>query len=171
MIVREPKWLEWARSQIGVSEIAGPADNPKIVRYFHLSGLTGSPFLDDETPWCAAFVGAALASTGLTGTHSAAARSYERWKEGKVLDVPVLGSIVVMHRAPPKPGLGHVGFLIGANAQFVDILGGNQGDQVNVRRFTRSRVICFLWPKNELIKADWMNPPIKGATGTAGSVE
>lgn len=169
-MMREPKWLEWARAQVGVAETPGPADNPKVIQYFALAGLRGAPFNDDETPWCAAFVGAALVSTGLNGTRSAAARSYEKWKEGKVIQFPVLGAIAVLHRNPPKPGLGHVGFVVGASATEVALLGGNQKDMVCVNRFARSRVICFQWPKNELIHSDWMNPPIDPKASLGGSV-
>jgi uncharacterized protein (TIGR02594 family) len=169
-MMREPKWLEWARSQIGVSEISGPADNPKVVQYFALAGLRGAPFNDDETPWCAAFVGAALARTGLTGTNSAAARSYENWKGGRRIKFPVLGAIAVLHRSPPKPGLGHVAFVVGASKTEIALLGGNQRDMVCVNRFPRSRVICYQWPKNELIHSDWMNPPIDPKASLGGSV-
>lgn len=166
----EPKWLEWARAQIGTKEAAGPSDNPAIVKYFAMAGLHGSPFQDDETPWCAAFVGAALAAVGLSGTRSAAARSYEKWTGGKRLEIPVLGAIAVLNRKPPKPGLGHVGFVVGADANFVSLLGGNQSDMVCINKFNRSRVICFQWPKNDLIRTEWMNPPLNAKDVLGGSV-
>lgn len=168
--MNEPKWLEWARSQIGVHEVAGDGDNPQIIRYFQLSGLVGAPFMDDETPWCAAFVGAALAQTGLSGTHSASAMSYLKWTGGKAMDIPILGSIAVLRRDPPKPGLGHVGFVVGADKFQVAILGGNQSDAVNIRKFMRSRVVQFMWPKNELVPADWMNPPLNQSVISGTSV-
>lgn len=158
--MNEPKWLEFARSQIGVSEVPGPGDNPKIVRYFQLCGLTGAPFFDDETPWCAAFVGACLSQVGLTGTHSPAAMSYLKWSLGTEVKVPIKGAIAVLRRDPPKPGLGHVGFVVGADEQFVALLGGNQGDKVSIQKFARSRVVKFMWPRNELVPAEWMNPPL-----------
>jgi uncharacterized protein (TIGR02594 family) len=162
--MNEPKWLEWARTQIGTAEVPGPGDNPKIVKYFQLCGLTGAPFLDDETPWCAAFVGAALSQTGLSGTHSPAAMSYLKWSLGVDVKFPVLGAIAVLRRDPPKPGLGHVGFVVGADENFVALLGGNQGDKVSIAKFARSRVVKFMWPKNDLVPAAWTNPPIDPKT-------
>jgi uncharacterized protein (TIGR02594 family) len=169
-MTREPRWLEWARGQVGTKEFPGAADNPAIIKYFKLAGLSGKPFTDDETPWCAAFVGAALAAIGMTGTHSAAARSYATWEGGKRLQLPVLGAIAVLHRNPPKPSLGHVGFVVGADETFVALLGGNQSDSVCVQKFARSRVICWQWPKNELIAAEWMNPPLSQNVQIGGRV-
>ena len=168
--MKEPKWLEVARTHVGVKEFAGNADNPVIVKFFSLAGLRGAPFTDDETPWCAAFVGACLAVAGLTGTGSAAARSYEAWTGGVKMKSAKLGAIAVLNRQPPKPGLGHVGFVVGADAHWIDLLGGNQSDMVCVRRFPIARVICFQWPKEEPIAADWINPPLGKVVGLGSSV-
>ena len=46
------------------------------------------PMADDESPWCAAFVGAVLAECGLAGTGSLTARSYLKW--GVPGDIAVL---------------------------------------------------------------------------------
>jgi len=168
--MKEPRWLEWARSQIGVHEVAGDGDNPQIIRYFQLSGLTGAPFMDDETPWCAAFVGAALSQTGLSGTHSAAAMSYLKWTEGKSVELPILGAVAVLRRDPPKPGLGHVGFVVGADKFQVALLGGNQSDAVCIRKFMRARVAAFMWPKSELVHSEWLDPPLEKSVTSGGSV-
>jgi surface antigen len=46
-----------------------------------------------------------------------------------------------------RQGGGHVGFVDSVNADgSLNILGGNQGDAVNVRRFTRDRLIALRWP-------------------------
>lgn len=166
----KPDWLEWAETQIGVAEVAGSGDNPKIVAYFAACGLRGAPFTDDETPWCAAFVGAALAASGLKGTGSAGSRSYERWESGRKIATPTLGAICVLTRKPPKPGLGHVGFLMGASQKHIDILGGNQSDAVNIKRFERSRVVGFYWPVGIPVKSEWLNPALIHGTGGAQSV-
>lgn len=166
----EPLWIDWAREQIGVTEFAGEADNPKVVQYFRAAGLLGAPFLDDETPWCAAFVGAALAYAGHVGTKSAAARSYESWAGGHKLGGPVLGCVCVLERSPPKPGLGHVGFLIGRDLNRVALLGGNQGDSVSISSFPRSRVVGYYWPNAVPIKAEWVGPAMPTKIQGGGSV-
>jgi hypothetical protein len=50
----EPRWLAEARRHLGVREIAGRKHNPLILRWWT---LIRAPFTDDETPWCAGFVG------------------------------------------------------------------------------------------------------------------
>lgn len=45
-----------------------------------------------------------------------------------------------------SPALGHVGFLVEARGNKVLILGGNQGDEVSVAAFPRSRLLGCRWP-------------------------
>lgn len=52
----EPKWLVEARRYIGEREIKGPKHNPKILQMW--KDIKRGGIKDDETPWCAAFVGA-----------------------------------------------------------------------------------------------------------------
>ena len=56
---------------------------------------------------------------------------------------PAYGCIVVFERQ----GGGHVGFVVGQDKQGnLMVLGGNQGDAVNIKPFAKSRVIAYLWP-------------------------
>src|SRR5437868_11136252 len=99
---QDPRWLIKARSYIGLKEIKGRKHNPQILQWWT---LIRAGFTDDETPWCAGFVGGVLESVGIKSSRSAAARSYLKW--GVKLDEPVPGCIVVLERGAAN---GHVFF-------------------------------------------------------------
>ncbi len=137
----QPTWLASAWRELGQSEVAGPADNPRIVRLY---AEAGHPQVKhDEVAWCAAFVGACLERGGVRCSRSLMARSYARW--GTPLSAPRFGAVAVLSRTS-DPALGHVGFVVGATADSIVLLGGNQGDAVSVAAFERSRVVALRWP-------------------------
>lgn len=137
----QPAWLALAASEIGTVEGIGKSNNPKVVQYFADAGFAGVK--DDATAWCAAFVGAELHRAGQKPSGSLAARSYETWGIG--LKAPVLGCIATKKRAG-SAWQGHVGFVVGADASHVILLGGNQGDKVSIASFKRSEFTSFRWP-------------------------
>lgn len=140
-IAGEPVWLRRARQEIGVSEIAGKQHSKRVLSYWELSKL---PFRDDETPWCAGYVGAMLEDCGIKSTRSGMARSYEKWGQPCK---PVPGAIVVFWRGSKSSGSGHVGFLTGRDQSGnLMVLGGNQGDEVNIKPFPTGRVVGYRWP-------------------------
>lgn len=138
--MQQPSWMAEAWRELGQSERAGAAHNPRIVAMFDELGHHGQP---DETAWCAAFVGACLERAGITSTRSLAARSYLDW--GIQTDAPGIGAIVVLSRGS-DPALGHVGFLAGMSATHLFLLGGNQSNAVTVAAFDRERLLCFREP-------------------------
>jgi hypothetical protein len=82
------------------------------------------------------------AGFGLTlPKHWYRARAWASW--GQALDRPAHGCVVVFERK----GGGHVGLCVGeaVNGDLL-ILGGNQGDAVNIRAFPRGRVLAYRWP-------------------------
>ena len=142
---KSPPWMVIARSLEGTREIAGRKHNPKILAMWKRAKL---PFTDDETPWCAGFVGACLEQAGFRSTRSAAARSYERWEYGTRLRKPVADCIVVFWRGKRAGWSGHVGFVDSIDQQGrLMVLGGNQGNAVNVKPFNRARLVGYFWPK------------------------
>jgi uncharacterized protein (TIGR02594 family) len=144
-----PAWLDSAWAEFGVSERAGAGDDPAVVRYFAESGHAS--VRDDETPWCAAFLGAMLKRAGIKGTGSLLARSYLKW--GDALNAPKLGCIAVLSRGT-DPAAGHVGFYLGGAPGRVILLGGNQGNAVSVTAFADDRVLGFRWPKDHAAPID-----------------
>lgn len=130
-------WYEIARRELGTKELIGIADNPRIVEYHSTTTLRAT---DDEVPWCSSFVNWCIKRAGYTGTRSAAARSWTNW--GTKIHKPVKGCIVVLTRT----GGGHVGFYEGEDTSNIMVLGGNQDDAVNVRRYRKDRLLCYVLP-------------------------
>jgi uncharacterized protein (TIGR02594 family) len=133
--------LEAAKKHIGTTEIAGLTHNPKIVRYF--ADVGHSWVQDDETPWCAAFVGSVLASIGIEGTNKLNARSYLDWGNPVDIDAAQDGDVIVFWRKSPSGPYGHVGFFAGwADSGNPLVLGGNQSDSVSIAEYPRGRVLA-----------------------------
>lgn len=139
--MNQPAWMAPAWAELGVKERAGSGDAPEIVAYLREAGHGRNA--NDETPWCAAFVGAMLTRAKIGGTGSLLARSYLAWGEGVVQ--PKLGAIAVLSRGA-DPGAGHVGFYLGQTEEKIALLGGNQGDAVSVALFDADRLLGFRWP-------------------------
>ena len=139
-------WLDEAWREFGEHERTGAAGNPRILAFYRDAGHPG--IARDETAWCAAFVGACLARSGLRGTGSLMARSYLDWGEPAALDQR-LGAVAVLSRGA-DPSLGHVGFLLAETPQSIILLGGNQDDSVSVARFEKSRLLGLRWPPEKL---------------------
>lgn len=157
----EPTWLLHARTFLGLGEVKGPKHNATIVRWWEAIKAT---FRDDETPWCAAFVGGVLEDIGIESSRNASARSYLKW--GYPLTAPAVGCVVVFSR-PGSAWSGHVGFVVGEDAKGrLLVLGGNQGDQVSVAPFDRARVLGYRWPLGTLQYAQ-RGLPLLASTGTA----
>lgn len=132
------KHIDIAKSLIGITEIKGSKHNPEIVQFW--KDIKRGGIKDDETPWCAAFVGACLERAGIQSSRFESAKSYLNW--GEKLDKPAYGCVVVFTRV----GGGHVGFVVGEDAKgYLQVLGGNQSDQVNIRSFPKDRVSGYRW--------------------------
>lgn len=128
-----------ASEYIGLAEVPGAKHNAKIIKMY---ADTGNGWVtDDETPWCAAFVGAVLAQCGITGTGKLNARSYLTWGQKVDLKDAQKGDVVILSRGNSKTQ-GHVGFFSGWQTNgSVLLLGGNQGDKVSTAPFGVSRVL------------------------------
>ena len=128
-----------AQSKLGLKEIKGAKHNPQIIEMF---AAVGHSWIDnDETAWCAAFVGWCLKSAGIPHLNEVAARKYEKY--GTETKTPKVGDIVVIWRGSPASWMGHVGFLVSMDETHISILGGNQGNEVSIRRYERKRLLSF----------------------------
>lgn len=146
-----PSWLRIARRELynGVREVDGEGDNARIVEYH---AATSGRFQDDEVPWCSSFVNWCMDQAGVSRTNSARARSWLFW--GRNISNPPIGAITILQRGngeQPGPDIleapGHVGFYVGdASDSEILLLGGNQGDAVNVRSYPTLRVLGYRWP-------------------------
>lgn len=133
--------LAAAGEYIGLQEWPGSKHNPQIVAMF---GKVGHGWVqDDETPWCAAFVGSILAQLSLPHTGELAARSYQNWGTAVNENTVQPGDVVVLWRNSPSSWQGHVGFFVRFEGDRVVLRGGNQGNAVTDAAYPRSRILAI----------------------------
>ena len=141
----ELPWMAEAKKHIGLKEIVGAKHNPKIVEWLknmgNFPGAAKSWYFEDETPWCGTFV-AHCAREAKRALPQHWYRAKDWLNTGTRLDKPAYGCVVVFDRA----GGGHVGFVVGKDKQGnLMVLGGNQGNAVNIKPFAMSRVAGYVW--------------------------
>jgi len=130
-------WIEEARKHIGLKEIT-PNYHPKIKGW--------QKELECEwlgnVPWCGVFVAHCLKAADKPYPKDFwAAKSFE--STPVELDHPAVGCIVVF----PRKGGNHVGFVVGKDDKGnIMVLGGNQGDSVNIAPFAATRRRKYYWP-------------------------
>lgn len=162
----DPPWLRVARRYIGTKEIPGAAHNAVILKWWR---MIRAPFVDDETPWCAAFVGGALEEVGIPSSRSASARSY--LNHGSRLTEPAYGCIVVFWRGKPGGWSGHVGFVVGRDKDHrLLVLGGNQKNMVGIDPFDTGRALGYRWP-SVAPRRDRYDLPVLDVSGASSTNE
>jgi uncharacterized protein (TIGR02594 family) len=136
-----PEWLRLAREEIGVKEVPGAGNNPRIVEYHSTTSLKAT---QDSVYWCSSFVNWCINQAGIKGTGSAAARSWLEW--GIPLDKPRLGCIVVFKRGAPPSG--HVAFCDHEDISngIIRVINGNMSDEVKISRLSVNGVLGYRWP-------------------------
>ena len=149
---------ELAKAEVGTVEWTD-GNNPKVVAYFKDSGNPGVK--DDETAWCAAFVGAMLRRAGVKSTGALNARSYLDW--GKPVDRKDAqpGDVVIFKRGNSS-WQGHVAFFVKDRGALIDVLGGNQSNAVNVKGYSAKSLLGIRRPQKAT--APGKAPPIKTAS-------
>jgi uncharacterized protein (TIGR02594 family) len=160
-----PEWIRLAVGEIGVKEIKGPKHNKRVIQYMNATKW-GKWVKDDETPWCAGFVGWCMVESGYIDDipdYSLGAVSWLNF--GKSAHRPVFGAIAVKKRK----GGGHVGFVVGRNKKrgTLFILGGNQSDAVCVKEYPERVWIDFRIPED--YEPDRELTVWRGASSLAGS--
>jgi uncharacterized protein (TIGR02594 family) len=142
-------WMAIAEGELGVSEVPGSGDNPRVLEYLRsTTNLSRSATSKDETPWCSAFVNWCLEQTGYERTRNALARSWLSW--GQAIQTPRRGCIVVFQR---EKTFGHVGFYLEENETQIKVLGGNQQNfetkifEVSEKYYLRTELLGYRIPK------------------------
>ena len=143
-------WLQKAQSYIGVKGTIDLKINPVVVKFFREAEEKAN---DPDEPdigkshvaWCAAFVGAVLKECNLPHTGTLLALDYVPPIYGQKLKGPMVGAIGVKHRTG-KGRIGHVFFIASFDDKYVYGLGGNQNDEVTIKRFSRKAVVSYVWP-------------------------
>ncbi len=139
----DPEWLKIARQDLGIREIAGPASNPEIMRYW--SACDYDPPEGDETAWCSAACNHWMQKAGVPGTRQPNARSWERW--GAEIKKPKPGCVVVFWRGSPTAWTGHVALYVGPGKPgHIKVIGGNQSNGVCVAEYPEAQVVGYRWP-------------------------
>lgn len=147
-------WLDvlahWA--DLGVLEQPGPKrDHPLIVELLRRCHVAPA-LLHDETAWCSAGMNGAMDASGLRGTGSAAARSWEHY--GTRLQEPRYGALAALWRDSPSSPHGHIAAWLGDIGNQMVLFGGNQHNRAGVALYPRARLLSFRWPDETcLIKA------------------
>jgi uncharacterized protein (TIGR02594 family) len=144
-----------------MQEIRGPVDNPEIVQMF--ADVGHSSVQDDETAWCAAFVGSHLKRAGLPHTGKLTARSYLDW--GQPVNDPEPGDIVVFWRGSRDGWQGHVGFYVSETATHINVLGGNQSNKVSVQAYPKDRLLGYRRMPGALMHPDPQEQAPRGLAG------
>lgn len=148
------KAYQLAQAEVGTVEWRD-GNNPKVVAYFKDSGNAG--VRDDETAWCAAFVGAMLKRAGMKGTGKLNARSYLDWGKPVARADAKPGDIVVFKRGNSS-WQGHVAFFVKDRGGVIDVLGGNQSDAVNIKGYQAAALLGIRRASTVAITA----PPVSG---------
>ena len=169
--VSRPLWLEAGIQLIGVKREASGRfaeghSNPVIIDWAkEEGGEIAKEYTSDTIAWCALFANYCLTKVGLPGTETLWALDFAgHWPSIK-LSGPAVGAFAPMTR----PGGGHIVQIVGRNAAGLPMcLGGNQGDQVSIEAFSRSRLNQgFWWPKSVPVpkQIGYDQLPIVSSTG------
>lgn len=124
----------------GTVEVRGKGNNPDILRWAKEIGL-GHVYKSDEIAWCGLTVAFAAFKAGYDHAprgNALWARNWALWGKPAAIDGAMLGDVLVFTRK----GGGHVGVYIAEDATAYHVLGGNQGDAVNIKRIPKSRCIA-----------------------------
>jgi len=141
-------WLDIAKTQLGVKELSGSRNNPRIVDY-HRTTIDSARWkngMPDSVDWCSSFVNWVVKKAGINGTNKGNARSWLSW--GQRLNKPVPGCVVVFWRDSLSSWKGHVGFYVGEAGSHVKVLGGNQDNAVTISTYPKGRILGYRWPSN-----------------------
>ena len=159
----EAPWLETARANIGVAELRGSANNPKIIEMY--SKIGHEEVVDEDVAWCAAHVGACLADHGFKipdRSTNLMARSYLKY--GTSIEDPKPGAIVVKARG--KPPFGHVGIVeeVHDDGSFT-VIAGNSSNKVKREKWRANDPLPggIRWP----LRLDEKPTPTKPVVETA----
>lgn len=136
-----------AQRFVGLKEVAGAASSPQVLAMLKLDNAWPQ---GDDVPWCSAFINYVAWLLRLPRSKDLRARSW--LAVGLPVDEPFKAEagfdVVVLKRGggeQPGPDViaapGHVGFFAGLEGRDVLLLGGNQGDAVNVSRYSRERIL------------------------------
>lgn len=131
---KSPKLLVEAVKMIGTKEVVGKKHNPEILRWAKVVGLD-KVYNADEIPWCGLAMAYAAHMAGV-GVVDKPLWALNWANYGTAVSEPMLGDILTFKRN----GGGHVGIYVGEDSDCYHVLGGNQGNAMNVTRILKVRL-------------------------------
>ena len=137
VIMSDVPWMAIAEKELGVTE----TNNPKRVIEYHQA--TSLKAQDTATAWCSSWVCWVLEKAGYKTTNSAWARDWLKY--GEIADKQ-RGCIMVFERGSVG-GSSHVAFYTGKETSTgYLVLGGNQGDSVCIKEYSKKDLLGCRWP-------------------------
>lgn len=167
LLTGEPGWIDLAEAELGVSEIAGKAQNSRIAEYHDsVEGFEGKR--TENNPWCASFINWVLEEAGYKGAESAWSHAWKSWGDG--LSKPAVGSVAFIDWGKinsKKANKGHVGFVVGKTTEGkIVLLGGNQSDKVKYSAFPKKWIHAYRVPAGYVMDPDlYILPTLKVGKG------
>lgn len=135
-----PRIIVEALKLYGIHEGVGSVDNPTILAWAHEVGVD-AVYGHDSVPWCGLFAALVVKRAGKDFPNVPLwALNWEHF--GQQSPEPGLGDVLVFKR----DGGGHVGFYVAEDAAAYHVLGGNEGDQVNIVRILKTRCVAVRRP-------------------------
>lgn len=139
--VTELPWMAEAKRMLGRHE---GRDNGFLSRWLRSDGRTlGDPA---KLPWCGDFVETCvrlgLPSEPFPGALGENPYWARNWALLGTATPPTYGAVLVFERGSG----GHVGFAVGEDGAYYQVLGGNQSNAVTVARIAKSRLLAARWP-------------------------
>ncbi len=143
-INKVPPWVATAKKEIGTAEVVGAKHNPRILEYFKSSKFWGTDDSGGSNAWCGSFMAWVMEQHNYKPP-KAAYRAKSWINFGKKINEPIIGAIGIKSRT----GGGHVAMILGKSKDGKQyyMLGGNQGDTVCVKTYSKN-----VW-------TDWVVPP------------
>jgi len=133
-----PRILLEGLKTFGVIEKPGPQNNPAIIEWARRVGL-GHVYRSDATAWCGLWMAYVALQAGWDAPMNPLwARNWLNWGTPQPKDKPMLGDVLVFERGN---GSGHVGIYVGEDSRSYYVLGGNQSDQVMIKRIAKARLL------------------------------
>jgi len=138
-------WIKVGLKEVGTLEVIGGGSNPRIEYYHKVAGL---PWAKDQVPWC----GSAMAyvfNKAINKVPRNPARALSWSYFGIAIDRPIVGCVAIKHR----DGGGHCGIVLAVRGAYLLLLGGNQTDAFNIKKYRVSSFDWFRYPKGQSINA------------------
>lgn len=131
-----PRILVEALKTYGTAEKPGPGSNPSILKWAEDVGLE-RVYKSDDTAWCGLWMAYVVKQAGWDDPLNPLwARNWLNF--GTPQKVAMLGDVLVFSRGK---NAGHVGLYVGEDNTAYHVLGGNQSDQVNIKRISKTRLL------------------------------